>query len=66
MLAGLNLERWNKLAQAQQDGFPPLAPDFVIELVIPIRVLKRNSQMRKVSHRFKLFRNRIEKVETFA
>ena len=34
--------------------------------LIPIRVLKRNSQMRKVSHRFKLFRNRIEKVETFA
>ena len=31
----IKLERWNKLAQAQQDGFPPLAPDFVIELVSP-------------------------------
>ena len=40
-------------------------PD-ILQLLIPIRVLKRNSQMRKVSHRFKLFRNRIEKVETFA
>ena len=28
-------ERWNLLTQAQQDGFPPLAPDFVIELVSP-------------------------------
>ncbi|MGK7892834.1 MAG: Uma2 family endonuclease [Xenococcus sp. (in: cyanobacteria)] len=31
----IKLERWNKLTQAQQDGFPPLAPDFVIELVSP-------------------------------
>ena len=29
----IKLERWNKLTQAQQDGFPPLYPDFVIELV---------------------------------
>ncbi|MBE9166912.1 Uma2 family endonuclease [Pleurocapsales cyanobacterium LEGE 06147] len=29
----IKLERWNQLTQAQQDGFPPLAPDFVIELV---------------------------------
>ena len=29
----IKLERWNKLTQAQQDGFPLLAPDFVIELV---------------------------------
>ena len=29
------LERWNQLTQAQQDGFPPIAPDFVIELVSP-------------------------------
>ena len=28
-------ERWNKLTQAQQDGFPPIVPDFVIELVSP-------------------------------
>ena len=31
----IKLERWNKLTQAQQDGFPPIAPDFVIELVSP-------------------------------
>jgi hypothetical protein len=34
-------------------------------LVIPTCVLKRNSQMREVSHGFKLFGNRVEKVETF-
>lgn len=27
------LERWNALTPEQQDGFPPIAPDFVIELV---------------------------------
>ncbi len=32
--------------------------------LIPIRVLKRNSQMRKVGHRFKLFGNRIEIIKT--
>jgi Uma2 family endonuclease len=26
-------ERWNSLTQEEQDGLPPLAPDFVIELV---------------------------------
>jgi len=31
----LKLDRWNQLTEAQQDGFPPLAPDFVIELVRP-------------------------------
>ncbi|OKH23522.1 hypothetical protein NIES593_09870 [Hydrococcus rivularis NIES-593] len=31
----IKLERWNQLTQAQQDGFPPLAPDFVIELISP-------------------------------
>ncbi len=31
----VKLERWNQLTQAQQDGFPPLVPDFVIELVSP-------------------------------
>ena len=28
-------ERWNSLTPEQQDGFPPIAPDFVIELVSP-------------------------------
>ena len=31
----IKLARWNQLTDAQQDGFPPLAPDFVIELVSP-------------------------------
>ncbi len=31
----IKLERWNKLTQEQQDGFPPIAPDFVMELVSP-------------------------------
>ena len=31
----IKLERWNELTQAQQDGFPPITPDFVIELVSP-------------------------------
>ena len=31
----LKLERWNHLTPEQQDGFPPIAPDFVIELVSP-------------------------------
>ena len=31
----IKLERWNQLTKAQQDGFPPMVPDFVIELVSP-------------------------------
>ncbi|MGL5075120.1 MAG: Uma2 family endonuclease [Waterburya sp.] len=31
----IKLERWNQLTLAQQDGFPPISPDFVIELVSP-------------------------------
>jgi len=31
----IKLDRWNKLTVTQQDGFPPLSPDFVIELVSP-------------------------------
>lgn len=34
-LSWIKLERWNRLTEAQQDGFPPIAPDFVIELVSP-------------------------------
>lgn len=29
----ISLERWNQLTPKQQDGYPPIAPDFVIELV---------------------------------
>lgn len=31
----IKLERWNQLTPTQQDGFPPIVPDFVIELVSP-------------------------------
>jgi Uma2 family endonuclease len=31
----VKLERWNELTQTQQDGFPPIAPDFAIELISP-------------------------------
>nr|WP_144864193.1 Uma2 family endonuclease [Hyella patelloides] len=31
----IKLDRWNQLTQQQQDGFPPICPDFVIELVSP-------------------------------
>jgi Uma2 family endonuclease len=31
----IELSRWNQLTGEQQDGFPPLAPNFVIELVSP-------------------------------
>ncbi len=31
----IKLDRWNRLTKPQQDGFPPISPDFVIELVSP-------------------------------
>ena len=31
----VRLSKWNSLTQKQQEGFPPLVPDFVIELVSP-------------------------------
>ncbi len=31
----IRLERWNALTLKQRQGFPPIAPDFVIELVSP-------------------------------
>ncbi len=33
--AWVGKERWNALTPEEQDGFPPIAPDFVIELVSP-------------------------------
>ena len=34
-LSWIQLKRWNALTIEQQRGFPPIAPDFVIELVSP-------------------------------
>ncbi|MGB3654802.1 MAG: Uma2 family endonuclease [Rivularia sp. (in: cyanobacteria)] len=31
----IKLERWNALSQKQQEKFPPIAPDFVLELMSP-------------------------------
>ena len=31
----IKLNRWNQLTQKQKQSFPPIAPDFVIELVSP-------------------------------
>ena len=31
----IRLEKWNALTQKQKDGFSPIVPDFVIELVSP-------------------------------
>ena len=31
----IKLERWNALSLKEKQGFPPIAPDFVIELVSP-------------------------------
>ena len=32
-------ERWDALTQQQKDGYPPLCPDFVVELRLPTDVL---------------------------
>lgn len=37
--AWVSRERWDALTQKQQDGFPPLCPDFVVELRSPTDVL---------------------------
>jgi len=31
----IKLDEWNKLTQKQKEGFPPIIPEFVIELVSP-------------------------------
>lgn len=40
----IQLERWNALSQAQQDVFPPICPDFVIELKSPSDSWKKLQQ----------------------
>ena len=40
----IKLDRWNQLTQEQQDGFPPIAPDFVIELVSPSDIKNQRYQ----------------------
>lgn len=38
--AWVKLERWNTLTQQQKEKFPPICPDFVIELLSPSDSLK--------------------------
>ncbi len=40
----IKLDRWNKLTKEQQDGFPPITPDFVIELVSPSDIKNQRYQ----------------------
>ncbi len=39
-VAWVRLDRWNALTERQQEQFPPLCPDFVVELLSPTDVLK--------------------------
>ena len=40
-IAWVKQECWNALTPEEQDGFPPIAPDFVIELVSPSDLQKQ-------------------------
>jgi Uma2 family endonuclease len=40
-VAWVSLESWQTLTPEEQDGFPPLAPDFVIKLVSPSDLKKQ-------------------------
>ena len=40
-VAWVRLETWQSLTPEEQDGFPPLVPDFVIELVSPSDLKKQ-------------------------
>lgn len=40
-VAWVALERWNKLSHEQQRKFPPIAPDFVLELLSPTDSLEK-------------------------
>ena len=40
----IRLERWNALTLEEKQGFPPLAPDFVIELVSPSDIKNQRYQ----------------------
>ncbi|NET14221.1 MAG: Uma2 family endonuclease, partial [Okeania sp. SIO1H6] len=39
-ISWIQLERWNKLTPQQREKFPPIAPDFVLELMSPSDTLK--------------------------
>ena len=39
-ISWIKLDRWNSLSQEQREKFPPIAPDFVLELMSPSDRLK--------------------------
>jgi Uma2 family endonuclease len=43
----IQLERWNALTPSQQEKFPPIAPDFVLELMSPSDSLQATQQKMK-------------------
>lgn len=45
--AWVKLERWQALTQQQKDKFPPLCPDFVVELLSPSDSLKETQDKMK-------------------
>jgi Uma2 family endonuclease len=45
--AWVKLERWNTLTQQQKEKFPPICPDFVIELLSPSDSLKAAQEKMK-------------------
>ncbi|MEA5618808.1 Uma2 family endonuclease [Cronbergia sp. UHCC 0137] len=45
--AWIKLERWDALTDEEKEKFPPICPDFVIELLSPIDSLKTTQQKMK-------------------
>lgn len=45
----MRLDRWNQLTPQEKQGFPPIAPDFVIELVSPSDL--RNQRYEDLQHK---------------
>ncbi len=43
----INLERWNSLTEEEKEKFPPIFPDFVIELLSPTDSLKATQEKMK-------------------
>jgi Uma2 family endonuclease len=46
-VAWINLERWNTLTDEEKEKFPPICPDFVIELLSPSDSLKTTQEKMK-------------------
>lgn len=46
-VAWVSLERWQQLTPQQQESFPPIAPDFVLELISPSDTLKDTQEKMK-------------------